>query len=126
MKWGPKITTLLVCLLMLAGVLPADQIIRLKKRMLQATDDLQAHQVGSLKRRRPGRSHFLIQFSSPPSRAQIEELQRRGAAIMSYVPDAALVVSAGDDGSWDGLDLRFVGRLDAVDKFRPMLLPYIT
>src|ERR1700736_4828264 len=108
MQSGPKITTLLVCLLMLAGVLPADQTIRLKKRLLQAPDDLQAHRVGSLKRRRPGNSHFLIQFSTPPSDAQIQERKRRGGAIMSYVPDAALVVSAGDDISWDDLDLRFV------------------
>jgi len=123
MKWGPRITTLLVCLLVLAGVLPADQIIRLKTRLLQAPDDLHAHRVGSLKRRHAGKSHFLIQFSSPPSDAQIQELKRRGAAIMSYVPDAALVVSAGDDVSWDDLDLRFVGRLDALDKLSPMLSP---
>jgi hypothetical protein len=108
---------------MLAGVLPADQIIRLKTRLLQAPDDLHAHRVGSLKRRHAGRSHFLIQFSSPPSEAQIQELKQRGAAIMSYVPDAALVVSAGDDVSWEALDLRFVGRLDAVDKLSPMLSP---
>src|SRR5258708_3757981 len=123
MHLGSKITRLLVCLLMAAGGLPGDQIIRLKKRLLQAPEDLQAHQVGSLKRRRPGHSHFLIQFSSPPAAEQIQELKRRGAAIMSYVPDAALVVSAGDDVSWDDLDLRFVGRLDAVDKLSPMLSP---
>src|SRR6266550_2894133 len=126
MKWGPRIITLLVCLLMPAGVLPADQIIRLKKRLLQAPDDLQAHQVGSLRRRHPGKSHFLIQFSSPPSAAQIQELKRRGAAIMSYVPDAALVVSAGDDVSWEDLDLRFAGRLDTLDKLSPMLSPDLT
>ncbi len=123
MKSGSKITTLLVCLLMLAGVLPADQIIRLKTRLFQAPDDLQAHRVGPLQRRHPGRSHFLIQFSSPPSDAQIQALKGRGAAIMSYVPDAALVVSARDEMSWDNLDLRFVGRLEAPDKLSPMLSP---
>jgi hypothetical protein len=123
MQLGPKITTPFVCLLMLAGVLPADQVIRFKTRLLQAPDDLQAHSVGALKRRRPGKSHFLIQFSSPPSSTQIQELKRRGAAIMSYVPDAALVVSARDAVSWDDLDLRFVGRLEAVDKLSPMLSP---
>jgi hypothetical protein len=126
MQWGPKITTLLVCLLMLAGVLSADQTIRLKTRLLQAPDDLQAHRVGSLKRRHSGRSHFLIQFSSPPSAEQIQALKGRGAAIMSYVPDAALVVSAGDDISWDNLDLRFIGRLEALDKLSPMLSPDLT
>ena len=123
MERGPKITTLLVCLLMLAGVLPAGQIIGLKTRVFEAPADLQAHRVGSLKRRRTGRSHFLIQFSNPPSDAQIQELKRRGAAIMSYVPDAALVVSAQDEVSWDNLDLRFVGRLEALDKLSPALSP---
>ena len=126
MQWGPKITTLLVCLLMLAGVLPADQTIRLKTRLLQSPDDLQAHRVGPLKRRHVGRSHFLIQFSSPPSDAQIQALKGRGGVIMSYVPDAALVVAAGDDVSWDNLGLRFVGRLDALDKLSPMLSPDLT
>jgi hypothetical protein len=123
MKSVRRITTLLVCLIVLAGVLPADQIIRLKKRLLQAPNDLHAHQVGSLKRRHPGRSHLLIQFSTPPSDAQIQELKARGASIMSYVPDAALVVSASDDISWDNLDLRFVGRLDVLDKLSSLLSP---
>src|SRR3981081_4199641 len=107
MQLGSKVTKLLVCLFMLAVVLPADQIIRLKRRLAQSPNDLQAHRMGPLKRRRPGISHFLIQFSSPPSPAQIQELKSRGAAIMSYVPDAALVVSAGDEISWDDLDIRF-------------------
>jgi hypothetical protein len=126
MRSGPKITTLLVCLLMLAGLLPADQTIRLKRRLIEAPHDLQAHRVGPLKRRHPGSSHYLIQFSTPPTPTQIQELKRRGALIMSYVPDAALVVSAADDVSWDSLDLQFVGRLDALDKLSPMLSPDLT
>lgn len=121
MQLGPKITKLLVCLFMLAVVLPADQIIRLKRRLAQAPNDLQAHRMGPLRRRQPGSSHFLIQFSSPPSTAQIQELKSRGAVIMSYVPDAALVVSAADEISWDDLDIRFAGRLDVMDKLSPML-----
>lgn len=123
MQWGPKITRLLVCLFMLAVVLPADQVIRLKRRLAQTPNDLQAHRMGPLKRRQPGSSHFLIQFSSPPSAAQIQELKSRGAVIMSYVPDAALVVSAADEISWDDLDIRFAGRLDVMDKLSPMLSP---
>jgi hypothetical protein len=126
MKLARRITTLFVCLIALAGVLPADQLIRLKKRLLQAPVDLHAHQVGSLKRRQSGKSHLLIQFSAPPSDAQIQELKARGASIMSYVPDAALVVSASDDISWDNLDLRFVGRIDVLDKLSPSLSPDLT
>lgn len=121
MQSGPRITKLLVCLFMLAVVSPADQLIRLKRRLAQTPNDLHAHRVGPLKRRQPGSSHFLIQFSSPPSAAQIQELKSRGAVIMSYVPDAALVVSAADEISWDDLDIRFAGRLDVMDKLSPML-----
>jgi Predicted Zn-dependent proteases len=123
MQLGPRITKLLVCLFMLAVVLPADQVIRLKRRLAQTPNDLHAHRMGPLKRRQPGSSHFLIQFSSPPSAAQIQELKSRGAVIMSYVPDAALVVSAADEVSWDDLDIRFAGRLDVMDKLSPMLSP---
>ena len=123
MQWVSKVTTLFVCLLVLAAVLPADQTIRLKKRLLQTPVDLEAHRAGPLKRRHSGSSHFLIQFSTPPSSEQLQELQCRGATITSYVPDAALVVAGGDDLSWDGLDLKFVGRLDTLDKLSAELLP---
>ena len=123
MQWASKATKLYVCLVVLAGILPADQTIRLKRRLLETPHNLQAHRVGPLKRRYAGSSHYLIQFSTPPTPTQIQELKRRGAVIMSYVPDAALVVSAADDTSWDSLDLQFVGRLDALDKLSPMLSP---
>src|SRR5437867_1713769 len=123
MQWVRKIIALFVCPFMLAGVLAADPTIRLKKRLLQTVDDLQAHRVGSLKRRHPGSSHYLIQFSAPPSRAQIDELRHRGVRITSYVPDSALVVAGGDETSWDDLGLRYVGRLDELDKLSPELAP---
>jgi hypothetical protein len=126
MKWASKAARLYVCLLLLSVGLPADQTIRLKRRLLHTPHDTQAHRVGPLKRRHPGSSHYLIQFSTPPTPTQIQELKRRGAVIMSYVPDAALVVSATDDVSWDDLDLQFVGRLDAMDKLSPMLSPDLT
>src|SRR5215470_11165271 len=106
MQWTPRITTLYVCLLMLAEVLPAQQTVRLKRRIFETPSDLQAHRVGPLKRRHSGSSHFLIQFSSEPSAAQISELKRRGATITSYVPDAAVVVKASDDVSFENLDVR--------------------
>jgi hypothetical protein len=79
-------------------------------------NDLDAYRVGPLKRRHPGKSHYLVQFSSSPSGEQVEALRRRGATIVNYVPDAALVVAAEDDMSWDGLELRYVSRLDTLDK----------
>src|SRR5215472_9850557 len=126
MQWASYATRLYVCLVALVGILPAGETIRLKRRLLDAPHDLEAHRVGPLKRRHPGSSHYLIQFSAPPTPARIQELKLRGAVIMSYVPDAALVVAAADDVSWDNLDLRFVGRLDALDKLSPILSPDLT
>src|SRR6266571_3848479 len=114
-------SALSVCLLALAGVSFAQQAVNLKKRILLAPDDLQAYRVGPLLRRHSGRSHYLIQFSAPPSPQQIQDLRSRGVKINSYVPDAALVVNTADDSSWDGLGLKFVGRLDELDKLSPQL-----
>src|SRR5882724_796093 len=116
-----RCSALSVCLLALAGISSAQPVVNLKKRMLLAPDDLQAYRVGPLLRRHLGRSHYLIQYPAPPSPQQIQDLRSRGATITSYVPDAALVVSFSDDSSWDGLGLKFVGRLDELDKLSPQL-----
>src|SRR5258708_4253660 len=121
MKLFRRCSTLSVCLLALAGFSFAQQAVNLKKRILLAPDDLQAYQLGPLLPRHSGRSHYLIQFLAPPSPQQIQDLRGRGATITSYVPDAALVVNTADDSSWDGLGLRFVGRLDELDKLSPQL-----
>src|SRR5258706_2238417 len=110
------ISSLYVCLIMLAGISSAQQTIHLKKRLLRTPDNLEAYRVGPLVRRNVGRSHYLIQFSARPTPAQVQELRNRGARVTSYVPDAGLVVSSPDDSSWDGLDLKYVGRLDELDK----------
>src|SRR5437879_9177763 len=114
-------SALSVCLLALAGVSFAQQAVKLKNRILLAPGALQAYRVGPLLRRPSGRSHYLIQFSAPPSPQQIQDLRSRGATINSYVPDAALVVNTADDSTWDGLGLKFVGRLDELDKLSPQL-----
>src|SRR5580704_12607909 len=103
MQWVARFRTVLVSFLLLAGTLPAESLIRLKTRQFHAPADLEAHHVGPLLRRKAGRSHFLIQFSSLPSAEQIQTLKSRGAVILSYVPDDAMVVSASDDCSWSDL-----------------------
>ena len=110
---------LYVCLIALAGLGSAQQTINLKKRLLQTTNNLEAHRAGRLLRRNSVSSHYLIQFNAPPSSAQVQELRRRGAKVTSYVPDSGLVVSSPDDSSWDDLDLKYVGRLDELDKVSP-------
>jgi hypothetical protein len=116
-----RVLTVFVCIVALAGILPADPIIRFKRRSRETPNDLGAYRFSSLKRRQSSNSHYLIQFKAQPSAEQIQELRRRGASVMSYVPDAALVVGAMDDMSWEGLGLKYVGRLDELDKLSEKL-----
>src|SRR5439155_22932591 len=114
-------SSLYVCLIALAGISSAQQTVNLKKRLFQASGNLDAYRVSPLLRRNSASSHFLIQFSAPPSSDQVQELRRRGARITSYIPDGGLMVSSPDDSSWEGLGLEYVGRLDALDKLSPQL-----
>src|ERR1041384_2091536 len=116
MQFFQKVSTLFVCLIALTGISSAQRTIQLKRRLVQVPNDLEAHRAAPLMRRHSGSSHYLIQFSAPPSAEQIRRLLARGVRITSHVPDAALVGAGADDLSWDGLDLNFVGRLDELDK----------
>lgn len=73
------------------------------------------------KSRTPGRSHLLLQFDDNPSDDQLADLANRGANVLSYVPDFTLSVSAGDDISFDGLNLRWAGRLYPDERISPDL-----
>jgi len=71
--------------------------------------------------RTPGRSHLLLQFEDSPSEDQLADLSNRDANVLSYVPDFTLSVSARDDTSFDGLNLRWVGRLYPDERISPDL-----
>ena len=73
------------------------------------------------KTRTPGRSHGLIQFAGSPSDDQLRELAKRGVAVLSYVPDFALSISAADDVSFEGLGIQWAGRLKPHEKISPEL-----
>jgi hypothetical protein len=74
-----------------------------------------------VKSRTLGRSHVVVQFGSNPSDDQLKELQNRGAAVLSYVPDFAVSISADDDIVLDGLDIRSTVRLKPEEKISPDL-----
>src|SRR5258708_11808113 len=73
------------------------------------------------KSRTPGRSHLLLQFDGNPSDDQLTGLSNRGANVLSYVPDFSLSGSAGADNSFEGLNLRGVGRLYLDERISPDL-----
>ena len=75
--------------------------------------------AGPQNSRTPGRSHWIVQFQSAPTLTQLSELGRRGARVLSYVPDYGLSVVANDDTAWDGLEAEWVGRLAPEEKISP-------
>jgi hypothetical protein len=107
-------------LILLAGLAMAQPALRLKSWQGEATGRVQVSAV--LKTRTPGRSHWIVQFPANPTEAQVKELARRGAAVLSYVPDFALSISARDETDLEGLGVRWVGRLEPGEKISPALV----
>ena len=74
-----------------------------------------------LKARTLGRSHVIAQLAEGSLDDQVNELQNRGAAVLSYIPDQALSLAVPDDFSFDGLGVQAVGRLRPEEKISPDL-----
>jgi hypothetical protein len=74
-----------------------------------------------LKTRTLGRSHVLVQFADAPSDDQVNELENRGAAVLTYVPNYALSISVNDDASFENTGVQAVGRLRPGEKISPDL-----
>lgn len=91
----------------------ADGVIRLKTRSIR-------HGGGPYPALRRGSGkHVILQFGSYPGPEVREELARRGIRVLGYVPDSALMVSAGQALDLQGLDVTWAGTLDATDKISP-------
>jgi hypothetical protein len=69
----------------------------------------------------PGRSHFLVQFALEPGATQMNALADHGAAVLSYIPDAALSIAMRDGTSLSGLGIQWMGRLQPDQKLSPAL-----
>jgi hypothetical protein len=74
-----------------------------------------------LKTRTLGRSHLLVQFADNPSDGQVNELQNRGVAVLSYVPDYGFSISIKDGVSFDNTGVQAVSRLRPEEKISPDL-----
>jgi len=107
-------------LLLAAGLAFAQQRLQLKNRPAAVADDPLEYLAAPVKRRSLDRSHLLIEFRE--ARAELlGELERRGARILRYVPEAGFMVSAPDELRLDGLEVRWAGRLLGPDKLSPLL-----
>ncbi|MBX5496634.1 MAG: hypothetical protein IRZ15_14970, partial [Bryobacteraceae bacterium] len=72
-------------------------------------------------RRLGNRSHLIIQFPSPLSPDRLLELSLRGARVVDFVPENAVLVSVPDDFQVEDLGAVWVGRLRPADKISPQL-----
>jgi Predicted Zn-dependent proteases len=72
-------------------------------------------------RRLGNRSHLIIQFPSPLSPDRLLELSLRGARVVDFVPENAVLVSVPDDFRVEELGAIWVGRLRPADKISPQL-----
>ncbi len=108
----------LVALILAGDLASAQPALRLKawKRSASGREAV-AH--AAVKTRTPGRSHLIVQFGENPNVDQLSELAQRGAAVLSYIPDRALSISAEDGTSMDGLGITWVGRLEPGEKISP-------
>jgi hypothetical protein len=105
-------------------LLPADDdgVIHLKTRDRVPSAEPSPLLLSPHKRAHHRRSHLIMQFSQTPPPEQLQELEKRGVKVLRAAPDSAVVVSAADDVSLDGLDLRWVGRLEPEDKISPLII----
>jgi hypothetical protein len=67
------------------------------------------------------RSHLLVQFREAPRPEALEELARRGARLLEYVPRYGFMISADDSTTLEGLDLARAEWLRPEDKLSPLL-----
>ncbi len=112
--------TIAALFLIHASILGAGTL-HLKTRRFDPTATTQAADFTANRQWRHGVSHYVLQFNSPISQSQIDDLISRGATITGAVPDNAVMIAVPDGFSLDGLDLAWIGRHKADDKLSPAL-----
>jgi hypothetical protein len=67
--------------------------------------------------------HLIVQFADAPPPEALEELARRGARVLQYIPDHAVLVAADRELDLEGLDIVLAGPLEARRKISPQAAP---
>ncbi len=107
--------------ILLCGNIWAAGTLHLKTRTIDTADLPADYQANSSRSWHAGSSHYLLQYKAAVSAADVEELAARGAVVTGVVPDNAVMVTAGDGFSTEGLDLLYAGRLRGELKVSPLL-----
>ena len=97
----------------------AGPFIRLKTRTVGPGMDGRGFHTGD--RLPTGRGHYVFQFQELPGPSVHRELARRGARVLEYVPDNALMVALPDGFQGSGLGVVRWFSLAAADKLSPLL-----
>src|SRR5689334_10592135 len=106
--------------ILVAGLAVGQPLVHLKGLKRSFTGGSAALEA-QLKTRTLGRSHVLVQFADAPHDDQVKELENRGAAVLTYIPDYALSISVSDDVSLENTGVQAVGRLRPEEKISPDL-----
>ncbi len=93
---------------------------------LRGWDSIPKAVQGFRRTRKPGRSHFLVQFAAQPGAPQLSALAGRGANALSYVPDFTLSISMPNGTDLSGLGIRWMGQLQPAEKISPLLTAKLT
>ncbi len=115
-----RIVARLTAILAITGLTNAQPALHLKGLRRELSGRVTVAEAPG-KSRNLGRSHLLVQFAGNPGGDQLSELQNRGAAVLSYVPDFAFSISAPDDVALDGLGIQSAGQLAPEEKISPDL-----
>jgi len=105
--------------LALAQALCAQDPIRLKARAPGGGSD--SRPPAAARPLPPGKGHYVLQFESFPGPEVRQELARRQARVLEYVPDNALMVAVPAAFDLAGLEVRHWFRMAAEDKISPLL-----
>ncbi len=106
-------------LILLAGAAVAQPPLHFKA--LQPGAAAHSRALVPVRTRTPARAHWIVQFGANPSSTQLRDLASRGATVLSYVPDFAVMVSAPAGASFEGLGLQWAGRMRPDEKISPLL-----
>ena len=68
-----------------------------------------------------GRVHFIVQFYNPPTAQDLLELMARGATLLEYIPDNALLVTLDNSVRLTGLGLNYAAPISTTQKISPLI-----
>ena len=76
---------------------------------------------GTIEAPPPARVHFIVQFYEPPTVETMLSLIARGAALIQYIPDNALLITLDQTVNLGGLGIRYAAPLSPLQKISPLI-----